>query len=332
MSELRQDITSGDWIILAPSRAGRPKFLDGEKAKRKHGPKGTCPFEHPEKNGNWPPILAYPNRESWEILLIPNKYPAVIMSGGHSMDIHKGIYQARTATGTHALFITRDHKKGFAELEERKAVKLFEMMRSFHMMEENDPQKLYVSTFCNWGPEAGASIGHPHYQTLTLPIVPPHVAHSLRGAKEYFAEHGRCVRCDIVRTERKSKVRIIAENDHAVALAPYASKKPFEVNILPKRHCSSFRETSPAVLHDMALMLRLVMQRLRRYVNDPDLNFFIHDTPLDGKDYRYHHWHIEVVPVNVMSPPGGFEISTAININVIDPEEAASVLRWEKIR
>ncbi len=76
--------------------------------------------------------------------------------------------------------------------------------------------------------------------------------------------------------------------------------------------------------------MRSVLQRMKQYLHDPDLNFFIHDAPADGKNHSHHHWHIEIVPVNVISPLGGFEISTVVNINAIDPAVAAAVLRGEK--
>jgi UDPglucose--hexose-1-phosphate uridylyltransferase len=134
-----------------------------------------------------------------------------------------------------------------------------------------------------------------------------------------------------VKSDKNKKVRIIDENKNAIAIAPYASRHEFEVSILPKQHWPSFRDTPPAVVRDMAEMLQSVMLRLRKRVNDPDLNFFIHDAPTNHEHYEYHHWHIEVVPVNAVQVPGGFEVSTAIKINVVDPDKVAAVLRGEKV-
>ncbi len=331
MAELRQDIVSGDWVILATGRAARPKFLDEKRKKRVRTPKSTCPFEDLEADGNWPPIMSYPDPERWEIVLIPNKYPAVTRNTDKKVITDKGVYHARAAVGTHAILIGRDHDKAFPDLAPRTAGKMFEMLQEFHRMMDRNRDTAYVATFCNWGPTAGASVGHPHYQVLTLPIVPPTVVHSLADAAAYRKKHRRCVRCDIVKAERKAKVRVIDENASAIAIAPYASKKEFEISILPKKHHSSLREMPQKELHDMAAMLQSAMRRLRSYVNDPDLNFFIHDAPTGGGDYGYHHWHIEVVPVNVLQVPGGFEVSTAIKINVIDPEKTAAVLRGEHV-
>jgi UDPglucose--hexose-1-phosphate uridylyltransferase len=160
---------------------------------------------------------------------------------------------------------------------------------------------------------------------LTLPIVPPHTVHSLRGTNEYFKKYGRCVRCDIIKVESKKRVRVVAENEHAIALAPYASKRPFEMSVIPKKHWPSFRETPPAAVRGIALALQSVMRSMKKNLNDPDLNFFVHDTPLDNKDYRHHHWHVQVIPRT--SSDAGFEFSTNIEINIVDPDQAAAILR-----
>jgi UDPglucose--hexose-1-phosphate uridylyltransferase len=329
MSELRQDLTSGDWILLAPGRAARPKFLDQKRPPRKAAPKNTCPFEDLEKSGNWPPIFALPNEKKWDIVVIPNKFPALERGNVCSIPFRNGIYHARTAVGTHSLLITREHSRHFVDLSKKDVVRLFGVIQAFHRMSATDRCAAYISTFYNWGQTAGASVWHPHYQMLTLPIIPPHTAHSLRGTNDYFKKYGRCVRCDIIKVERKKKSRVVAENEYAIAIVPYASQKPFEVAVLPKKHWPSFRETSPEATAGVALLLQSVMQKMKNYLHDPDLNFYIHDTPLDHKNYDHHHWHIELIPK--VSIDAGFELSTGIEINVVDPDKGAAMLRGKKV-
>lgn len=330
MSELRQDLTSGDWVLIAPGRAARPKFLDQKKKVRKPTPKSTCPFEDLKSTGNWPPILALPDEKHWRIAVIPNKYPAISRGSVCSVPFRQGIYHARTAVGTHNLLVTRDHNRHFTDLNKAEVVKVFEVFQALHGMAAKDPCAAYVSSFYNYGIEAGASVWHPHYQILSLPIIPPHNVQSLRGSNEYFKKFGRCVRCDIIKVERKKKARVVVENEHAIVIAPYASKRPFEVSVLPKKHWASFRETPPAAVRDIALALQSALQRMKKYVNDPDINFFVHDTPLDHKDYRHHHWHIEAIPRIAFE--AGFEYSTRIDINVVDPDAAAAILRGKKTK
>lgn len=338
MSELREDPVSGDWIILAPGRAKRPEELLKPRQRRASSPRAKCPFEDLQRSGNWPPIALYPSSSSaakrggWKIAVIPNKYPALTHEAGCAVDLVRGPYHAKTGVGSHEIVITRDHRKNFAELDPRAAEELLTVIQARHRALAGDRCGTYISTFFNWGREAGASISHPHYQILALPIVPPHASRSLAGALRYFKKHHRCVRCDVIAAERKRKERVVAENRHAIAIAPYAAKRPFEVSIFPKVHEPYFAKASPAVIRDIAALLQSVMRRIKDRLHDPDLNFFIHDAPVDGRPHPYHHWHIEVVPVNVISPPGGFEVSTIININAVDPAAAASILRGGKTK
>ncbi len=330
-SEFREDPVSGDWVILAPGRAGRPEDLIKTQKPRRPSPRRTCPFEDLRKSGNWPPVAAFPSVENWKIAVIPNKYPALTHGAGCAVSFTRGMYHAKTGVGDHEIVVTRDHLKNFADLGARDAAELFQVFRARHRALATDPCNAYVSTFFNWGPGAGASMWHPHYQILALPIVPPHVARSLRGAREYFRRHHRCVRCDIIAAERRGKERVVAENSGAIAFAPFAAKHAFEVSIFPKRHEPSLAGTPDGALADVAHLLQEVMRRMKRTLGDPDLNMFIHDAPL-GRSYPYHHWHLELLPVEVVSPPGGFEAATVANINVVTPEAAATVLRGRRVR
>jgi len=329
MSELRKDPLSGDWIILSPGRAKRPQLLAPTEKKiiRKPSPIKKCPFEDLLKSGNGEIFEAWPNKKKWKIAVVPNKYPALAHGETCAVNLHEGFYEAKSGIGTHELLITRDHVKFFADLSPSDAAEVLKVFQSrYHAA--NDGCNVYAVAFLNYGPSVGASVWHPHYQLLAIPFVPPHVSRSLRGAEEYFKHNGRCLRCDLLEGDYrgKNRVRIVDENKHAVALTPYASKRPFEVRVIPKKHFARFEETPPAVIGGVAEMVQSVLERLRKYVGDPDLNFFIHDAPFTGK-HPYHHWHAEVLPN--MSYLGGLEFSTGIYINTVDPEEAAKTLRGE---
>ncbi len=324
MSELRQDLVSGDWVIIAPGRADRP-FMLQKKALRKSAPRKGCPFENLEKTGNWPPIEAYPNQKDWRIVVVPNKYPALSHDGASLKISRHGLYRTANGVGNAELVITRDHDRTFNGLSPAEVRELFEVFVSRHRAAAKDPGLVYVTTFLNWGASVGGSLWHPHYQVISLPFIPPHAKHSLQGAERYFKEHGRCVRCDIVKAESKERVRVIAGNGSAIALAPYASKRSFEVSVLPKKHFSSFHQTPKAVIGEVAALLQSVTKKIKSRVDDPDLNFFVHDAPLDGKEYAHHHWHIELMPN--LSLLGGLEFSTGIYVNTVDPDRAAKILR-----
>jgi UDPglucose--hexose-1-phosphate uridylyltransferase len=329
MSDLRKDPISGDWVIIAPGRAKRPDLQKEKKHPRKAAPKRNCPFDDLKKTGNWPPLAAYPNEEHWQIAVIPNKYPALVEHlGTCAVSSRHGLYEVKAGVGRHELVVTRDHDKSFKDLRPSFAAEVMGIFQSRHRLAKEDKCLVYASTFFNWGPTVGGSVWHPHYQFIALPFIPPQTARSLQDAERYFKKHHRCVRCDVTKQELREKTRVIAENQFAVAMVPFAGRRPFEVRIVPKAHQSSFITTPSKTIAGVAALLQLVLKSMQKNVGDPDLNFFIHDAPLDGKDYAYHHWHIEVVPN--FSLLGGFEFSTGIYINVVDPDVAAAVLRGEK--
>ncbi len=325
MSELRQDPLSGDWIILSPGRAKRPNTLGREaRGPRKPTPKKDCPFEDLQKSGNGTIFQAWPSTKKWGIAVIPNKYPALVHGEACAIDFKKGIYDTETGIGEHELIVTRDHSKFFADLDLSAAAQVFHMFQERYRT-MNDGCNAYAVAFLNYGPSVGASLWHPHYQILAIPFVPPHVARSIRGAREYFKKKNRCLRCDIMRQEMKYRKRIVGENRDAIAFAPYASKRPFEVNVMPKQHFPKFEETPAHTIRSVAEMIQKVLRGLRARAGDPDLNFFIHNAPFGKNGHRYHHWHAEILPN--MSYLGGLEFATGIYINIVDPDEAAKILR-----
>ncbi len=344
MSELRQDLVSGDWIIMAPERAIRPHNIGGppgarrgKKVARKPSPKKTCPFEDPRKTGNWPPILSWPaspakrgepNGKRWQILLTPNKYPALAHDITCAKNFRFGPYDLKSGTGKHDLLITRDHYKNFGDLPLGMATKTLEILQARYKMLARDRCLLYTSAFFNWGATAGASIFHPHYQVLTLPILPSDFKHSLLGLESYYKKYRRCAHCVMLAEELRSKTRIVDRNKSAVLVAPFVSRDAYEIRVFPKRHLPRFEDTPRGELRGAAAMLQSGIKRLKRYLGDPDFNFFIHTAPLKNRArYRYYHWHIEIIPKITII--GGFELSSGVDINVIDPEKAAATLRGE---
>ncbi len=326
MSELRQDLVSGDWIIMAPGRARRLHDMLPAKRRRLPTSKSKCPFENLRASGNWPPRFQYPAKGPWKIAVMRNKYPALRRDERCAMEMRQGPYAYMEGIGHHDVVVTRDHTKDFASLSSAEATMLLRMVQQMHRRFRDDGCSRYVSTFANWGPSAGASLYHPHYQLLALPIIPPDVAHSLEGSMVYFAKHRSCVHCDMLTFEREAGTRIVEAAPRAIAVAPFVSRQPFEVRIYPKRHASRFEDASLRDIREVAGLLQSALRRIKKFLNDPDYNFFIHTAPFHkGHDFEHYHWHVEVFPK--ISMLAGFELSTGVDINVVTPEEAAAVLK-----
>jgi UDPglucose--hexose-1-phosphate uridylyltransferase len=324
-SELRQDLVSGDWIVIAPRRAKKPEqFI--KKEKRMRAPIKGCPFENPRKSGHANPIWIYPQGENWRVQIVPNKYPAFIHKPICPGAEKHGPYSVISGVGHHELVITRDHHRNFSHLNKKDANLVFKALQERYRLLIKDACSIYVSIFHNWGPKAGASIYHPHYQIISIPVIPPDIGHSLSGSRNYFGKFKKCVHCVMIDWERKNKRQIVYENKEAVAFTPFVSREPFELRIFPKKHLPYFEDTPPAVREAVVEALQKALSKIEKRLHDPDYNFFIHTSPILNKNrYRHYHWHIEIQPK--ISISAGFELGTGIEITVVDPDEAAKILK-----
>lgn len=325
MPQFRKDPVSGEWVIMAPERAKRPDRLKERKAKKPADLK-NCPFEEPQKTGNWPPISIFEEKGKWQILIIPNKYPALTHKNDCPLEMKEGPYRLEEGVGYHELVITRDHRKDFSSLPPRHALEVFKAFKDRYRNIDQDSCMAYLSIFGNYGATAGASLDHPHYQLMALPIIPPIIMRSYAGSERYFKKHKRCIHCELLNFEKKEKVRVVGENDAAIAIAPFVSYSPYEVRIFPKKHIPSFENSPDKVLEGASGLLQKVIQSMRKKLGDPDYNFYIHTAPLQKQEsFGHYHWHIEVSPR--VTTEAGFEFATGIDVNVVLPETAAKLLR-----
>ncbi len=183
--------------------------------------------------------------------------------------------------------------------------------------------------FKNHGQLAGATLEHSHAQLIALPIVPKHVVEELEGSKQYFMYKERCVFCDIIRQETEAGVRVVAENDGFLTVAPYAPRFPFETWIIPRRHESAFENSSSQVYEDLAKALKNLLVRADQVLDNPAYNLIIHTAPAQEGSMDYYHWHVEFMPR--LTKIAGFEWGTGFYQNPTPPEEAARYLREAKV-
>ena len=129
--------------------------------------------------------------------------------------------------------------------------------------------------------------------------------------------------------EMENKVRVIAENEGFLALAPYAPRFPFEMWIIPKVHQCAFEESQKREFELLAPMLKDMLMRLDRVLDYPAYNCIIHTTPIDEATEDYYHWHMEIMPK--LTKVAGFEWGTGFYINPTPPEESAKFLREAEV-
>lgn len=320
ISELRQDLVSGDWVVIAVGRGKRPHAFSGKPATFAE-PKDTCPFERFGGEGGMPPALL----EMGNIAVVPNKFPA-FAEGVCRVFVKEGPYTLADGMGKHEVFVLREHDRSVTDISSEEMRNLVRAYRDRYRIVSKGECIAYVLIFHNHGRDAGASLAHPHSQLVAMPVIPADVARSVYGSRRYFDQRGKCVHCDMVQYELSAKKRLVDENEKFVAFVPFASKIAFETRIFPKVHQSVFEMLEDGDIAPLADILQKTLRRLKVGLNDPPYNFFIHTAPVGNpSDYDHYHWHIEVLPKT--SVWAGFELGTGIEISAITPEDAAEYLR-----
>lgn len=331
MPELRKDPIHGRWVIISTERGRRPSDFVVE-AQRPAG--GFCPLCEGNEDKTPPEVLAFrndgtpPNKPGWSLRVVPNKFPALRIEGELNRE-GEGIYDKMNGVGAHEVIIeTPRHQESLATLPVSAVTNVLWAYRERITDLRRDVRLRHVLVFKNHGVAAGASLEHSHSQIIALPIVPRRLSEEIEGAKNFFQYKDRCVFCDVIRQELNQGKRVVSENKAFVAIAPFASRFPFETWILPKTHCPTFESMDPSEIEHAGHILSDTLQRLNKVLDQPPYNYVIHTSSFPDVDRDYYHWHLEIMPK--LTKVAGFEWGTGFYINPTPPEEAAEYLREVK--
>jgi UDPglucose--hexose-1-phosphate uridylyltransferase len=327
MPELRQNIATKEWVIIATERAKRPEeFVQPHRPLTEHRPgwEAGCPF-CPGNEELDLEVMRIPERGPWQVRVVRNKYPA-LQREGERLRTFKGVQRQISGVGYHEVLVESPVHNTCPALQSTAEVSL--MLQAFKIRGREIAQDTRVEQliwFENHGERAGTSLGHPHTQLIGLPIVPYHIRARTEEARRYFDDTGRCALCHMLADELKDGQRLVAKSQHFAAFIPYAALSPFHTWILPRRHESSFLNATARELADLGELLRLVLRKLYLGLKDPDYNYVIRSAPLLDPGSEYLHWYVTIVPRVTQS--AGFELGSGMFINVALPESSAAFLR-----
>jgi len=336
MPELRKDIITEGWVIVASDRAKRPhEFI----APPSEPDKMICPF-CPGHEGETPPELwaarerGGPNQPGWKVRVIPNKFPALRIEGEMNREA-EGVYDRMNGIGAHEVIIdTPEHNRA---IEEQPVADIALALRACQerMIDlQRDVRFRYILAFKNVGREAGASLSHSHCQLIATPVTPRRVKAKLAGARDYYLRKERSVFHDILRQEQRDGRRVVFENEGFLVFCPFAARFPFELCILPKRQAADYPSLERDEIRQLADALKVTLTKLSRALDQPQYNLIIQTAPSRtghrrsgywdtiDQDFR---WHIEILPR--LTHTAGFEWGTGFYINPTPPEESAAFLR-----
>jgi UDPglucose--hexose-1-phosphate uridylyltransferase len=332
MSELRQNIATREWVIIASERAKRPEeFVQPTKERVEDRPAWAerCPF-CPGNEELDLERLRIPAEGDWIVRVVGNRYPALREEGERERRFD-GINCAINGVGYHEVVVEARQHNTCPALETAHEIELTLLalrLRGLALREDRRVEQ--VVYFKNHGATAGASLLHPHTQLLGLPVVPSPIRSRIEEARRYFDDQGVCVYCRMREDEQRQQVRIVAESEWFSAFVPYAALSPFHMWIIPRRHAASFLDATLEELRDLAQVLREVLRKIYFGLNDPDYNYTIRSIPEHEPASESMHWYLAIVPR--VTRVAGFEMGSGMFINTALPEESAAFLRSVEVK
>ena len=261
---------------------------------------------------------------TWQTRVIKNKFPALdeLAKPDHGGDFFHtringfGVHEVVVDSPRHDATITR---LSLPDIET-----ILYTYRSRYRALELDERVKHIIIFKNNGDKAGSSLIHPHSQIIATPIVSGQVDARISTTREYRKASGRCLICDMVRSEIESNRRIVDKNEHFASFLPYAALSSYHTWVFPLRHNAHFGRIEDEEITALAQILRNVIRGHERLLNYPDYNFVVRSAPVGCANDDYH-WYISIIPR--LSKTAGFEIGSNIYINGTLPETGALNLR-----
>jgi UDPglucose--hexose-1-phosphate uridylyltransferase len=346
--EVRIDQLTGLRTILAPARAERPiEFVNEREEARSE----NCPFCEGREDKTPPETWAdrpgggEPDTPGWRVRAVPNLYPAVAGDAGEAEDAVPGagddsgesgisaaadplraatragepdLFRAQPATGSHEVIIhSPQHRASLGALDDAELTAAVSGWRT--RMRDQAERAAHLQLIVNEGHDAGASLEHSHAQLYALDFVPAAVA---RERERFNAYHQRTMGGELLGEIASEEVRrgerLVAIDDDAILLCPWASRSPFELRIVPRTPAPRFEQDEAGVG-----MLRRALDALAaRFGEVPQFNLWVLTAPRDAEQFN---WHLDLAPR--IGLRAGFEMSTAVELNIFPPEKAAAELR-----
>ena len=344
--EIRIDQLTGLRVVLAPGRAERPDAFAPAAAESK--PDAMRPARsaraarialHP-RSGRTVPAAGAADTPGWHTRSVPNLYPVVgavpedpggaavaetgISSSADPLadsrrSAEPGLFGSQPAAGLHEVIVsTPRHETSLIGLSGEELAVMVKAWRE--RLRAAGTTTSYAHLIVNEGPQAGASLEHSHAQLYGLGFVPAEVARERERTAAYHQRTmGSHLLGDVVAEEVRRRDRLVAIDDEAALICPWASRSPFELRIVPRSPAAVFEAEDQGG----AAMLGTALRALAGVFGSlPQLNLWVRTAPRGIEEFC---WHIDILPR--LTVRAGFELGTGVEINSYAPERAAGDLR-----
>ncbi|HWB68970.1 MAG TPA: hypothetical protein VG518_03250 [Solirubrobacterales bacterium] len=227
------------------------------------------------------------------------------------------LFSSRPASGAHEVIVNAPaHATAMAELDREQLAAAIATWRERMRAHSGSA---YTQLIVNEGGGAGASLEHTHAQLYALPFVPAAVARERERAGAYSERTtGGGLLADVLVEEVRRRERLVAIDEEAALVCPWASRSPFELRVIPRAGAARFEEDEVG-----AAMVHTALRALaERFGAPPELNLWVRTAPRGSEHF---HWHVDIAPR--LTVKAGFELGTGVDINTYPPERAAADLR-----
>jgi UDPglucose--hexose-1-phosphate uridylyltransferase len=326
--ELRIDPLSGLRTIIAPDRAGRPIEVrpSGERTDPQPTPSAESdPFAEGNEEQTPPELYALrdehtpANGPGWRVRAFENLYPA--LAGEQTVaerDANPDLFTTMAASGSHEVIV--NSQRPVTTLAALSAVELEQAVDVWRLRMREHSAAACIHLIVNERFEGGTSIAHTHAQLYALEFVPALIARERERFSAYATRTmGQNLLGDLIQEEVRRRERIVAIDDEAVLIAPFASALPYQLMLAPRRPQLRFEDDGPtgaALLHD-------ALARLERLLGEsPPLNLWVRTAPRGAEHFC---WRIDLLPR--LTGIAGLELGTGVHLNSVAPERAAAELR-----
>lgn len=279
--------------IIAPGRQARP-MIDATN--------GDCPFCLENKD-SLEKIIA----ERWQgqeliARIVANKYPATHALG---------------TRGKHDVVIdTAHHKEHPKDFSSNHWEALLVVMQERWQQLAQDTDIRFIQIFKNYGALAGASISHSHWQILALAEVPRLVI------KQYETYHGGAT-CYLCQMQQRQEGWLVGEDKNWLLWVPPVPAYPYEVWLVPKKHCQHYGQLSIEEIKGLGSLLKYLLKAYDALEAGRAFNICFMSGDLQGR-WPYH-FHIKLVMR--IGQIAGFEIATGCHILSVSPADYALALK-----
>jgi UDPglucose--hexose-1-phosphate uridylyltransferase len=317
MKKIRKDYILDRYVIFSTKRGVRPDSFQSvkeqeEKLLKEKGEFDKDCFFCPGNEDLTPPeIDRVGDNKSWEIRVFPNKFPAVESEEKGKFVTQDQYFKEANAYGFHEVVAeTPIHNDDFSNYSVDRRIKLIEVFKKRVTKLREKKGINYVSVFKNYGPKAGASLDHPHSQIIGSFFIP-----QIIQIKEEKSKNN-CPYCEIVKLEARSE-RKCFENQHFLAFTPYASRLPYEIAILPKRHLIDFNDLNKKEIEAFAKIQKKVFNKIAKLSNN--YNFYF--------QYGIKRMHFQFYLMPRIGVWAGYELGFETIVNSVSPEQSAEFYR-----